>query len=125
MGWAFDTPGSAKEAHGRLTDKYPERFRWWRKGKDVACLWRDAGTTDKCLKPSRPSSKGKLTTLDRRPSEAGWAAEEEGEMSDESKNTDTRPRLTGVWYDSALAKGEDRTVAALGQGRRCGKRPCQ
>jgi hypothetical protein len=49
MGWAFDTPASAKEAHGRLADKYPDRFRWWRKGKYVICLWRDAGTTDKCL----------------------------------------------------------------------------
>lgn len=48
MAWAFDTPGTAKDGHGRLTAKYQDRFRLWKQGKYVVCLWRDTGTTDKC-----------------------------------------------------------------------------
>lgn len=49
FGWAFHKPQSAKDAHNRLTTKYPDRFRWWRKDQYVICLWRDQGTTDKCF----------------------------------------------------------------------------
>ena len=48
MAWAFDTPAAAKDGHGRLAAKYQDRFRLWRQGKYVVCLWRDTGTTDKC-----------------------------------------------------------------------------
>jgi hypothetical protein len=48
MGWAFATPAAAKDGHDRLAEKYQDRFRLWRTGKYVVCLWRDTGTTDTC-----------------------------------------------------------------------------
>jgi hypothetical protein len=49
FGWAFDSPDTAKEAHEVLAKRVGDRFRWWRHEQYLIGLWRDTGTSDKCL----------------------------------------------------------------------------
>jgi hypothetical protein len=49
VGWAFDNPETAKAAHEKLTARFPDRFHWWLKDRYLIALWRDQGTSDKCL----------------------------------------------------------------------------
>jgi hypothetical protein len=48
IGWAFATEEVAKDAHQNVT-KRGRSFKIWRQGKYLITLWRDTGTTDRCM----------------------------------------------------------------------------
>ncbi|MBI5759764.1 MAG: hypothetical protein HZA46_14700 [Planctomycetales bacterium] len=48
IGWAFATEEVAKDAHQNVT-KRGRAFKIWRQGKYLITLWRDTGTTDRCM----------------------------------------------------------------------------
>jgi hypothetical protein len=49
FGWTFATEDAARKAHDQLRKKHGDRFKLWLSKKEVVCLWRDIGTTDKCF----------------------------------------------------------------------------